>query len=142
MARVKGSRKYTDQDIIDAIREDAEQRGRAATYDEWMQEHLLPSMYVIRNQMGTWSNALVAAGVEAEGYESHRKWEENEACLARVRAGETLREIAADLGVSSQALGRRLRRHVLATGSDPVPVRERSGNAARGRRTGGLWAAA
>lgn len=135
MARTKGTKKYGVTDVIGSLRVFGQEHGRAPTWTEWDHGKYKPSRTTMVAVCGSWSNALVLAGFEPLGYESYRKWDENEDALHRLRAGETLTAIAMDIGVTPQALGRRLRRHVKAVQSDPVPLRSR-----RGRRSGGLWA--
>jgi hypothetical protein len=131
-----GMRMIELDEVLDALRAFEAEHGRCPTWQEWRDGHRRPSITTMCRAAGSWSNALVLAGLDAPGYEAARKWDDNEEAIRRLREGETLGVIARDQGVTAQALGRRLRRHVRAGAAEAVAFAGR-----RGRHTGELWAA-
>lgn len=80
----------------------------------------MPSMEAIRRHFGTFRAACEAAYGEsvAPGNEDRRenKDADTERVLDELAAGRTLKEVAAERGMTGQALGRRLRRYQAAHG--------------------------
>lgn len=71
-----------------------------------------PSKYTLFRIFGSWNAAIAAAGLTPNPpYVSNRKDDESWALQLRVDAGATLTELAPELGVTPQALGRRLQRY-------------------------------
>lgn len=73
----------------------------------------MPSAQTLKRLFGSWNAALKAAGWEPPhpGHGTGRPEAETAELQRRVDNGETLTELAAELGVRSQPLGRRLARY-------------------------------
>lgn len=57
---------WTDEQILEALRADAERLGRTPTYGDWLRsspDH--PSAQVVAHRFGSWAKATRAAGVHA-----------------------------------------------------------------------------
>jgi transcriptional regulator with XRE-family HTH domain len=66
----------------------------------------LPASTVVKKYFGTWNAALLAGGFELH---CDRRSETQEEIMAALRAGESVRSIADRFGVTSKAIGQRLR---------------------------------
>lgn len=110
---------YAREDMLAALRAYAEENGEPPTFDAWLGRR--PGRTSLRDRFGSWNAALAAAGLRARpqgGREAPDGYREESAALeARMAAGEPLAALAAELGVTSQALGRRLARHRKTSGA-------------------------
>ena len=104
-------RVWTEETIVEAFRAWAREHDGPPGVNEWKRLHCEPSYQTVFRVFGTWNNALVASGFPARLNGDHNlKEEEMRAALVRVEAGETLASVGRDLGVTGQALGRRIMR--------------------------------
>jgi transposase-like protein len=112
-----GRHRWSEGQAIEALRAYAEEVGRQPTADTWKRERRRPATLVYVEMFGSWANAMVAAGFDALVPGDNRSVaerdafdRESEALQARFDAGATLTELARELGVAPQTLGRRLAR--------------------------------
>jgi Homing endonuclease associated repeat len=65
--------RYTDEEVVRALRADAERLGRAPTGVEWRRRPLdVPGLGAVRTHFGSWNAALRAAGLEVS--KEYGKW--------------------------------------------------------------------
>jgi hypothetical protein len=102
----------TENDIIEQLWSFADRYGRQPSFQEWHDGGYRPSTTTISVVCGSWANALVAAGMEGypPGGEDRIKHDTHDAML-RVDGGESIASVARELGITGQALGRRIRRY-------------------------------
>jgi hypothetical protein len=105
------NKRYSEQDVIDALQAYERKTGRPPTFNDWRAAKRSPGRQAIISRFGTWSNALVAAGIQESPPGGQRKYDENEELIKRNQAGESLGQIGRSIGITGQALGRRLARH-------------------------------
>lgn len=110
---------YSDEECLESLRAFAREAGHQPSWQEWKAWRLRPSVTTIAARFGSWSNALLLAGLEARarGGEWCGLYEETALIAERVEAGERLAAIGRELGVSGQALGRRVARFRRMVGS-------------------------
>lgn len=101
---------YTDEEILDALRDTAGRLGHSPSFHEWERLHLRPATTTIANRFG-WSNALLLAGLEPGSDLSHAKLDETATLIKRQKAGESLTRLGKEIGITGQALGRRIKRY-------------------------------
>lgn len=116
---------YTRQQALDALREHAERHGSPPTHNDWKAERRRPSTTVIARHFGSWTNALDAAGLQTRV--GNRLPDElaqfdaaTQAALDRVNLGYSLGHVGRELGMSGQALGRRIARYLDRHGLPPI----------------------
>ena len=105
---------YSNEELLEALRAyPGSHGGIQPSWERWKQEGLRPSVQTYGSRFGSWADALVEAGFEAfaPGGYAYMKEDETAAAILRHEAGESLARIGADLGVTGQALGRRIRRY-------------------------------
>jgi hypothetical protein len=121
------SRKYSKLDVFQSFTEFYNETGEQPTFNRWKAEHRTPSYQTITRIFGEFNNALVEAGFETRtAYGSGMytsDWDENEHFLSLLRNGNTLTELAAQLDITGQSLGRRLRRHCEVAGVEYPKLR-------------------
>lgn len=115
---------WTEERIIAAFQRFHEEHGRQPRWNDSPRHPYLPSTSTCDRVFGSFSNACVAAGFEGfppGGYDRLME-EESAALVERIGDGKrvTLKEVAAELGITGQALGRRLAKHRREHGMDPV----------------------
>lgn len=103
---------YSEQDVIESLQGFARDAGHPPSWEEWKAWGLRPSGSVMARLFGGWSNAMCAAGLPAlpRGGEDRAKYEETARIAGRIDCGERQSVIARELGISCQALGRRVGR--------------------------------
>jgi hypothetical protein len=113
--------------IVHAMREFEREHGRRMVHNDLrgaLPPHL-PSKVAISNHFGSFRAACEAAYGDSRPQGGHRemaKDPDTELVIAELAAGRTLNELAAERGISGQALGRRLHRYQAAKG---LPVVKR-----------------
>lgn len=127
-------KKWSEEKIIAVFRDYYEEYGEQPT-QRAVRDKIggLPSVDTVKRHFGSWVNALVAADFDSVNQGWNAKDEETEKLLERVRDGETLSEVAAEIGITGQALGRRIQRHIKTFDLPPLVLStgRRSTNAGR-----------
>jgi hypothetical protein len=101
---------YTDDEVIAAVRVAAETLGHTPTLGEWARCRMRPTATTIHRRFG-WANALVLAGLEPGSDLSYAKLDETAELARRHRDGESLASLGREIGITGQALGRRVARY-------------------------------
>jgi len=120
------TRKWTDQEILDALKYWAERFGRTPKWSDWGKadpEGLRPTNMTVWSRCGSWTDALVMAGLEPNvaqkrnaGDSPLRKlWHPEARSLRRKGLSDT--QIAEKLGVHRSAISK-------ALGQKPKPPRK------------------
>jgi transposase-like protein len=114
---IPGRHRWTEEQAIEALRAYARETGTQPSLGRWRRDRRLPAAGVMSDMFGSWANAMAAAGLDARLPGDNRTFaereafdRESEALQGRVDAGATLTELARELGVTPQTLGRRLAR--------------------------------
>lgn len=88
-----------------------EREQRPPRYEEAKADPEIPHPSSVFRMFGSWSNGLIAAGIEPRGQGWNAKDDENAQVYQRVERGELLKDISRELGITPQVLGRRLKRY-------------------------------
>jgi hypothetical protein len=118
---MKRPTRWTEDLIVQAFQEFHRIHGCQPSVRDVRGEDLLPSHDTVIRHFESWDNACVAAGFE--GYPpgwAETKDEETAVLMQRIEAGETLTQVGRELGVSGQALGRRIARYRRRHGLPPL----------------------
>lgn len=116
---------WDEETVIRALQEFREREGRQPSMADTRTPiaNKLPSGDTVCRVFDSWSNAVLAAGMEPfpRGGEFRAKDDETRTLMQRVLiGGETLVDVARDAGVTGQALGRRIQRYRRAFGLGEV----------------------
>lgn len=112
---------YTEDQAIEALRTFAEREGHPPTFEGWKARRKRPSPQALRRMFGSWSRALEAAGLPTLPRGGNgADVEGTERAIARLELGYSLGHVARELGVTSQALGRRITRYREKRGLPPM----------------------
>lgn len=105
-------KRWSDQEILDAIQAWADKYGRPPTYSEWMTaspEH--PAAYTVSSRCGGWVTALEMLGFERNlggRYAEERELSDEERARKLRKKGLSNREIIEQTGISQYRLRRML----------------------------------
>lgn len=103
---------WKDQEILDALRYWAERYGRTPRWIDWVQgdpEGLRPTSFTVRDRCGSWTEALIMAGLETHTPQKGPQQKFSRADAARLRKrGLSNYKIGALLGVSAETIRRAL----------------------------------
>jgi Homing endonuclease associated repeat len=101
------SRKWTDQEILDALAQWAEKHGRPPKWDDWVKaDPSHPASMTVWQRCGRWGDALILAGLEP--INSPKGSFDKRRALQMRKAGATNQEIAKALGVNPKTILRHL----------------------------------
>lgn len=109
-------RRWSDQEILDALKYWAERYGRTPKWSEWSykdEEGLRPTNMTVWSRCGSWNDALVMAGLEPP----ENRWQEKK--FSRPEARRLRKQ-----GLSDSEIGRRLGVHGSTIGKALGPRRE------------------
>jgi hypothetical protein len=66
-------KKYTDEFLIETLKEYAKLKGKTPTYQEFEKDPSVPSATVYKNRFGSWNKALEIAGIKVNAIRKHSK---------------------------------------------------------------------
>lgn len=100
-----GCRHWTDEQIIEALRNWADRHGRSPRGEDWepaTEDH--PSATIVNTRLG-WNKALLLAGLPLN---MDRRPETQAWIVAQLRSGRSVPEVAAELGITARAIYNRM----------------------------------
>jgi hypothetical protein len=107
---------WTRDRIITAIRRWHKLTGEAPSQTDWEPSHPghrpsraleqdhWPCVHTVQRVFGTWVAAVEAAGLEPRGRRDLHRYDDLEALIGRIRAGESARSISLGMGLSAYAV--------------------------------------
>jgi hypothetical protein len=115
---------WTEDRIVAAFQRFYDEHGKQPSHNDCLRHPYLPSSWTCFRVFGSFSNACVAAGFEGYppgGADRHMD-EETAVIIERIGDGKdiTLKEVAGELGITGQALGRRIAKYRRMNGMEPM----------------------
>jgi hypothetical protein len=107
---------WTEERVIAAIRRWHELTGQAPSATDWYPSHprhkpsaalglgRWPSNKAMRRVFGSWTAAVEAAGLEPRGRRDLHRYDDLDAIVARIRAGESAASISREMGLTEYAV--------------------------------------